>query len=330
VRQLDLATNEISVRPDVPGWVQLPLVFNGTQIHRSADRGRLYFMEGNMPFGPRFTYDVSTDQFGPKDTTGTYNTGGAVNRDGTLLASQLSNKVALDMAPSLGNSHVFDGPDSGVAFNAVADVLYAANSATSQVIAYDTNTFAEKGRLNIGESVPNFTTPFGPGYMVASQDGKFLALQTAQRVRVLNIATGASIPISPASASPTPSPSPTATPKPGPSVIPAFSVSVSPKQMVEGNDAVFTFKVSPPLDHGMSVLITEKSMGGAGRGGSFGATSSVFFGVGQSTATVTLHTIADTVKQGKQKFTVKLLKPPAHLYKLGKPSSATVTIVDAP
>jgi hypothetical protein len=111
-----------------------------------------------------------------------------------------------------------------------------------------------------------------------------------------------------------------------------LTVSVSPKQIVEGSDAVFTFKMTPALSpQASSVLITEKVTGGAGRGGSFGATYSVFFGVDQTTATVTLHTVADHVKQGKEKFTVKLVKSPIpNIYKTGNPVSATVTIVDAP
>jgi sugar lactone lactonase YvrE len=327
VRQLNLATNEIAIRPDVPGWAAAGIVFNGTQVHRSADRSRLYFMEGNMPFGPRFTYDSSTNQFGPNNTTGVYSLAGAVNRNGLLLASQLSSSVALDTAPSLSSNHIFNGPDGGVAFDAVADVLYAANSATSQVIVYDTNTFAEKRRLSIGESIPNFVTAYGPGYMVASQDGKYVALQTSQRIRLLNTVTGTSIPISPASATPipTPTPKPTATPKPKPSLI---TVSVSPKQIVEGSDAVFTFEATPPLSAPSSVPF--KISGGGGRNVSFDASISVFFQVGQSTTTASLHTTADNLKQGKQKFTVKLVKSPVPSYKNGNPKSATVTIVDAP
>jgi hypothetical protein len=329
LRQLDLATNEFSIRSDAPGFVGGGLVWGGTQIQRSANRQQLYVLEGTISLGPRFTYNASTDQFGPKNETGTWNTGAAVNRNGSLLATQLVNKAALETPPNFSSTHVFDGPDSGVAFDAVTDVLYAANSATSQVIAYDTSTFAEKGRLNVGESVPNFASQYGPGYLVASEDGKFLALRTSQRIRLLNTATGASIPISPASATPipTPTPKPTATPKPKPSLV---TVSVSPKQIVEGSDAIFTFTMSPPLSAPSSVPFTYKISGRGQRSVSLDAHISVFFQVGQSTASTTLHTTGTTAKEGKQKITVKLVKSPVPLYKSGKPSSATVTILDAP
>jgi hypothetical protein len=163
--------------------------------------------------------------------------------------------------------------------------------------------------------------------MVASPDGKYIAVQTSQRIRLLNVATGTSIPISPASATPTPTPTPnpTATPKPKPSLI---TVSVSPKQIVEGSDAVFTFKATPPLSAPLSVPIMYTSRGT--RNISFDAPISVFFQAGQSTTIATLHTTADTLKQGKQKFTVKLVKSPVSIYKIGNSKLATVTIVDAP
>ena len=148
----------------------------------------------------------------------------------------------------------------------------------------------------------------------------------------MNTLTGISIPISPASATPTPPPSPTpgpsATPVPKHPVLPVVNVSVSARRIVEGADAVFTFTISPASSLPFTVGITEKIAGGGGRNVSFPVTNSVTFGAGQSTTSVTLHTVADLVVEKKQKFTVTFLKAP--IYKIGKKKSATVTIVDIP
>ena len=101
---------------------------------------------------------------------------------GTRLAVQTS--AALDTAPSLSLVHSFTGLDSGVAFDAVRDRFYGVNSSTDQIIGYDTNDFTQKVVLQIGEDVSSGATVFGPGTLVASQDGRYLALQTATTVRV--------------------------------------------------------------------------------------------------------------------------------------------------
>jgi hypothetical protein len=213
LRQIDLATNAVSIRTDAPGFGGGGYVRGHTQVHRSADGTRFYFMEsGLLDVGPVFTYSAVTNTFGPRaqawlgDLTFA---SGAVNRDGTLLATQLpeadvAHYASLDTAPDLNFTHMFNRITHGVAFDAVTETLYAVSGITNQIIAYDTNTFAEKFRLSIGENLSdeqNFQ--FGTGELVASADGRYVALETPSGVRLFTVPTGR----------------PTPTPPPGPSAL---------------------------------------------------------------------------------------------------------------
>jgi hypothetical protein len=210
LRQIDLMTNVATIRNDTPGGAQG--VYDTTQIYRSADRSRLYFLEAGVSDGPVFTYDATTNSFGPLVPAGMYfdTATAAVNRNGTLLGTLVGvqypfgyskPKLAVDSAPGLQFLHGFTEPDSGIAFDAVVDLVYAVSSSAGQIIAYDTNTFAERFRLTIGETVEKMVTQFGPGTLVASQDGRYLALATPSGIRIFSVAAG----------TPSPAPSPSLT-----------------------------------------------------------------------------------------------------------------------
>jgi hypothetical protein len=206
LRQINLATNAVTIRSDVPSFGLPPGNVEGyTQIHRSADGTLLYFLEGTILSGPIFTYNAVTNTFGASGQSNYDLTfaSGAVNRNGTLLANRVSGSTyaSLDTAPDLNFARIFNGITHGVAFDAVTDTVYGVNSTTDQIIAYDTNTFAEKFRLNIGENLgPDETFQFGTGRLVASADGRHLALETPSGVRLFTVPTGG----------------PTPTPTPGP------------------------------------------------------------------------------------------------------------------
>jgi hypothetical protein len=192
LRQIDLATNAISTRTDSTGSGSGGTVRQNTQIHHSADGSRLYFLESNVSSGPIFTYSATSNAFGPSAKTMTFGefASAAVNRDGSLLGTRVSNQPAsLDTAPNLGFVHSFPGLDSGVAFDGVRDLFYGVNSGTDEIVVYNTNTFVEKFRLSIGEDVSAGSSIFGPGTLIASPDGDHLALRTASGVRVFTIPT---------------------------------------------------------------------------------------------------------------------------------------------
>jgi hypothetical protein len=83
--------------------------------------------------------------------------------------------------------HSFGGIDNGVAFDAVRDVFYGVNSTTDEIIAYSTTNYAELFRLAIGEDLGTSTSEFGTGTLVASADGRWLALETDSAVRLFQV-----------------------------------------------------------------------------------------------------------------------------------------------
>jgi hypothetical protein len=199
LRQIDLATNSVTIRNDWPRWAVLG-INQDTQIHRSADGTALYFLESSYTV---FTYDAITNVFGPEiNTDGIWGgAAGAVNRNGTLFATRRGN-IALDTAPNFRFLRTFNGMDGSAVFDPLSDTLYAVKCSTAEIVAYDTGTFAEKFRLNIGESLSSFSwTQFGAGTLVASPNGRYLALATASGVRVF------ALPITIPAPSPTPTPS---------------------------------------------------------------------------------------------------------------------------
>jgi hypothetical protein len=202
LRQIDLTTNTASVRTDTPHPPHLSRdVSNRTQIHRSADGSRLYLLEAGLSSGPVFTYSSATNSFGGYADAQMYfdTAAAAVNRNGTLLGTLVGVQypfgyskptAAVDSAPELQFRRGFGELDSGIAFDAVADVFYGVSSTAGQIIAYDTNTFAEKFRLNIGEPLQKMIAVFGSGTLVASNDGRYLALATPSGVRLFSVSTG--------------------------------------------------------------------------------------------------------------------------------------------
>jgi len=197
LRQINLTNNSVSVRSDAPGSGFNGQVDQNTRIARSTDRTRMYLLETNSSDGPVFTYNATTNTFGPAVDIDafTYSAGAAVNRDGTILGTRTSDypyinatNASLDNASNYGFIHGFSGMSSGVAFDAVQDTFYAIGNGGTQIIAFDTNSFQELFRLNIGETVPADVTQFGTGTLVASQDGQYLALETASGIRLFNVA----------------------------------------------------------------------------------------------------------------------------------------------
>src|SRR5207237_6109705 len=102
------------------------MVRHDTQIHRSADATRFYFLESDSSNGPAFTYSATSNTFGPRTTrapSGSYTflegASAAVSRDGSLLGTRLqnSNSAFLDTL-SYAPVQTFSGLDSGVAFDA--------------------------------------------------------------------------------------------------------------------------------------------------------------------------------------------------------------------
>ena len=197
IRQINLTTNVISIRSDVPGSGFGGEVEEKTHMHRSADGARFFFVEGNLSTGPVFTYSATSNTFGRNAQIGdyTFNASVAVSRNGSLIAFQNgTNPASLNTAPDFNYFHSFNGIDGGVAFDPSSDILYAINSTTDQIIAYSTQTFAELFRLTIGENMSPGATPFGTGVLAASADGRWLALETPSGIRLFLLSETSPVP----------------------------------------------------------------------------------------------------------------------------------------
>ena len=105
-----------------------------------------------------------------------------------LLGTRLpDNGTSMDTAPDFNFVHNFNTLDGSIAFDAVQDTIYGVNNLRNQIIAYNTATFAEKFRFDIGENVDSGAPFVEPGKLVASQDGHYLALITPTTLRVFGV-----------------------------------------------------------------------------------------------------------------------------------------------
>jgi hypothetical protein len=189
LRQLTLASNAVAIRTDDPGSDGGGRIQANTLIHRSADHSLLLVTEPNNPAGPFFTYNAVTNTFGPRINLGVNLTNlmSAVNRNGTLMALDTGNQlVVMDNHYAIRNE--FGGLDGGVVFDPNQDVMYAVWPSGDQIVAFDTNTWALKYQLPIGEPVGP-SQAFGNGVMAVSSDSSMLFLATASGVRVINLPT---------------------------------------------------------------------------------------------------------------------------------------------
>ncbi|MGI8436980.1 MAG: YncE family protein [Chthoniobacterales bacterium] len=187
LRQIALDTGVMSIRTDAPGSGGGGRVAQDTQICRSVNGTLMYLLEPNTFPGPVFTYSAITNTFGSSAQRNVVlsTASAAVNRNGTLLARGTSSTaVTLETAPNFGFVHTLNALTGGVAFDAVQDVVYGVSPYLSQIIAYDTNTFVERFRFDIGENFSAGITQFGRGILVASNDGRYLALNTGTAVRI--------------------------------------------------------------------------------------------------------------------------------------------------
>jgi hypothetical protein len=188
LRQIDLNTDAISVRSNAKGSGFGGEVRQDTLISSNGHRTAFFFTEANSSAGPIFTYDGNSNTFAAKNTTSTFlgNVLSSVNRNGTLVAMEKGTEIQIRNVTDLSLVRTLTGLDGGLIFDPKQDVLYAINSTTDQVIAYDTNTWAEVYRLNIGENL-GASAAFENGVMSISQDSKFLAVSTSTGVRILGL-----------------------------------------------------------------------------------------------------------------------------------------------
>jgi hypothetical protein len=193
-RQLNLSTGVVTIRTDAPGSGGNGQVRGDPHIDRSADGSQLFMAEPDISSGPVFTYDAGSDSFAQHAQTNAfyYNTLHAVSGDGSLIATQLGYGPAFFYGISVMDRNFnsvrtfgtnFNG---GLSFDPSRDLLYLADAAADQIVAFDTNTWTERFRLNIGESIPA-ASPFASGEMTVSSDGSELFMSTPSGVRMIDL-----------------------------------------------------------------------------------------------------------------------------------------------
>jgi hypothetical protein len=335
LRQIDLATNTITVRNDVPSYVAggSAEVSGITYIHRSADGTRFLFFEDDMSTGPEFTYNAITDAFGPGNFTNFFYQGasGAVNRNGTLLATRLLGNTYITAAPDFNAVRQLTTIDAGVAFNALSDILYGVDGINNRILSYDTNTFSPRISINIGEDVPEYGDPFDVGTLSASQDGRYLSLITPSGVRLIDVTAQTSTLIAAIGATPAPPPTPTPIPTSTPIVSVSSSGSVS-----EGQGATFTISATSNTVRPVTVSYTMSGSAAFGTdytvGNGFAQSGSAIISVGQNSVSIAVAALTDQLKEKKETITMTLNPGPGYSFgnatkkRKPKPPAATVTI----
>jgi hypothetical protein len=187
LRQVDLTTGALSTRTDDPGSGGSGQVRQNTSIQHGADRSLFVFTESNISSGPLFTYNAATDTFSHSVSTNVFldNAMPAVNRNGSLIALEENGGVTI-MDANLNFIRSIPYVTGGMTFDPVHDVLYAVNPSLGQIQAYDTNTWAMKYQMAVGESVST-AQAMGNGVMTTSADGSLLFLATPTGVRMYNL-----------------------------------------------------------------------------------------------------------------------------------------------
>ncbi|HEX4588747.1 MAG TPA: hypothetical protein VH120_02380, partial [Gemmataceae bacterium] len=124
-----------------------------THLDRSADRSLVIVAESNISSGPYETYQFGVGYSAEHDSNQFLGgTRSAINRDGTLMASEVGSNLAV-VAPNFDAVQNLSGYDGGMAFDPNRNILYAVNSTTDQLSAFDTTTWRELYRLPVGENV---------------------------------------------------------------------------------------------------------------------------------------------------------------------------------
>ena len=185
MRQLDLASDTYSDG--------IRSVRQRTHLHRSADGSTIFFLESNSSAGPIGIYDAATGTFTASASTGGFhsNTLAAVNRDGSLVAMESGSAVSI--TDNMFNSvELLGNLTGGFGFSPVFDIFYAVDVNTDEIIAFDTNSFAEIERFAIGEDVTGGGT-FNDGVMSFSGNGERLFLSTPAGIRMISVAAPSAV-----------------------------------------------------------------------------------------------------------------------------------------
>jgi glutamine cyclotransferase len=175
VRELDLATDTLTLRTDVQG---LSDGGHGTQMFRSSDRSLLVIM-GYYPndiflyysvSGSFERYDIGYPSLGPF----------AVSRDGRLIATQKqaatsSYPVTIWSADFTQVTQISGGIPGGLSFDPLDKILYIFDDSKNEIRVLDAESWEELYQITSKYNFGAFA-PFAIGETAFSDDGRCLAL----------------------------------------------------------------------------------------------------------------------------------------------------------
>ncbi|MBL8828585.1 MAG: tandem-95 repeat protein [Planctomycetaceae bacterium] len=187
-RQINLATNALTVRTDSPGSGFGGEVRQSTQIYRSYDHTKLAFFEQNSSAGPFFVFNSATNSFPAQRDLNEFYTRFAVSRDNAKIAWQSWNgTLTILNASTLATLNTVGGigyaGGGGVAFDPVRDILYAADANNNEIVAYRTSDWQAVTRVSLGTSIDSSNTAYCQ--MTISDDGNYLFYTSPTDVRVV-------------------------------------------------------------------------------------------------------------------------------------------------
>jgi FG-GAP repeat len=191
VRTIDLATDQITERTDVPGS-NLHNVRGGTKLSRSYDRSTIFLGEPGGTLPDLILYNAADDSFplSVEASIGSYGVDSASPDGGLLARSHLStigirNRV-LEVVDEIGNSNPGNRASGGSVFHPGLPILYVADEDSNQIIAFAIPGFDELYRISIGESV-SVALAFDNGTMAMNDTGLLLFLSTPSGARVYDV-----------------------------------------------------------------------------------------------------------------------------------------------
>lgn len=153
---------------------------------RGADRSLISLVSGGTTGAIVQRYEVGSDSYRPSierisgwSRQGTV----AINRNSSLLA--IEEKVYQPDSTLVHELPLHQRLIGGLAFDPAQDVLYMADRQSDSVVVFDTDTWEELGRIEVGENLGVSRISPESNYMSTSDDGKLLFVTTASGVRVL-------------------------------------------------------------------------------------------------------------------------------------------------
>jgi uncharacterized delta-60 repeat protein len=179
IRVIDTANGAISVVLSDYSYDSL--------IARGGDRSLLMFTQVGNSSGTLLLYDTKTRSTAGTTLTNQFlsDAGATINRDGTLIAIELNSNIviydrALKVVTTLPTLY------GGMIFDPVRDILYAVNSSTSEIVAFNTQNWQEIYRRPSGSTMMT-SAMFSYGMMSIGEDGRRLVVSTLSGLRAYDL-----------------------------------------------------------------------------------------------------------------------------------------------